>query len=143
MTSFAISSNYFLNAEKTVLVFAFVEKFERKKSRNSTLKFAEMQTTKLIVATLLGSSIHGTSDEKDYVEGVGVVGGGGMITLDMYYDGLMRRTAHRCHSDPQPYRPSLGSQSVVHTVEGQPWWYSFTYYSSCWFTYCISLAEGG
>ncbi len=47
------------------------------------------------------SSIHGSSDEKDYVEGVGVGwGGGGMITLDMYYDGLMRRTAHRCHSDP-------------------------------------------
>jgi hypothetical protein len=45
--------------------------------------------------------------------------GGGMITLDMYYDGLMRR-AVICTDviQTQPYRPSLGSQSVVHTVEG-------------------------
>jgi hypothetical protein len=66
-------------------------------------------------------SIHGSSDVKDYVEGVGV-GGGGMITLDMYYDGLMRR-AVICTDviQTQPNcRPSLGSQSVVHTVEGHP-----------------------
>ncbi len=93
------------------------------------------------------SSIHGSSDEKDYVEGVGGWGGGGggwgMITLDMYYDGLMRR-AVICTDviQTQPYRPSLGSQSVVHTVEGHRGG-TLSHTSSCWFTYCISLAEGG
>ncbi len=42
----------------------------------------------------------------------------------------------------QPYRPSLGSQSVVHTVEGHHGG-TLSHTSSCWFTYCISLSEGG
>ncbi len=65
------------------------------------------------------SSIHGSSDEKDYVEGVGVGGGGVWLPwtcIMMVWWGAPRTDVIQT----QPYRPSLGSQSVVHTVEGHP-----------------------